>query len=375
MTPQASIAAFLCVALFLHPIPLAAAQAEAAAQTASASGSNKMGAAQLVKSADRAVSFIVKAGRESSDPALNPDKKESEPFWRGVKNLNEAVSKVDRGLFLKDETFFTSLGEANAAMEEVKISFSMSGAKDAKVIEGVEKADRALSLLRENYSKEAVRLKKGGELSAAERKKFNEIKDKQADLQRKLTELEGKVGKNKTMLDGVRKLQKESKRVQHCHNDLNGFMFAMSAMNMISGLIWGWHSWWGPWGGWGPSFFFGYTEIYVDVINVIDIDYDWDLMDDLAVDLADYEDLELSDLDVDIDDVEAGTMDEFLDEGDFEVTDMEAEDLSAEPLDFEGEMDVIDSDSFDEPDFGDFDDDVGFDDFDDFGGFDDFGDF
>ncbi len=188
---------------------------------------------------------------------------------------------MDRGLFLKDETFFTSLADATSAVEEVKITLSMSGSKDPSVQEGVEKVDAAVSLLREHYSKEAVRREIGGELSEEERAKLGQMKEKQAELEQKLTELEGKVGKNETLIKGIKEVRKQSQQVAHCNNNLSSFLFAMTAMNIISGLIWGWHWWWGPVWGMGPGVFsFGFTEIYVDVINVVDIDYDWDLAEE-----------------------------------------------------------------------------------------------
>jgi hypothetical protein len=117
-------------------------------------------------------------------------------------------------------------------------------------------------------------------------------------------------------------------------------------------LIWGWHWRWGPFGGWGPTFIFSFTDVYIDAVDVID--YDYDNLDDYEVDMADYADYDL-DLDVDIDDTDVATMDEYLDESDFEVNSDDMMDFSADDLAHEGTMDVTDYSDFEDHDFGGFD--------------------
>ena len=133
----------------------------------------------LLKAADRAVGYVVKSGWESKDAALAQSNEDAEPFWQAVKKLSEAVDKSSRGLFLKDHTFFTSLANATSALEEVRVTYVMSGAKDEAVQEGIEKIDASRSLLREHYSKESARLDEGGDLTADEKGKLDEIKNKQ----------------------------------------------------------------------------------------------------------------------------------------------------------------------------------------------------
>lgn len=48
-------------------------------------------------------------------------------------------------------------------------------------------------------------------------------------------------------------------------------------------------------------------------------------------------------------------VDAWLDESDFEIPDQELLDFSADELDFEGDMDILDLDDFADFDFGDFD--------------------
>ncbi len=346
--------------------------AQEAAQEAEAP-QTEVNAADLVKAADRAIGYAVSKARESEDPALSQDNEDAKPFWQALARLNEAVAKVDRGLTLQDETFHTNLALATSSVEEVKITFGMAEATDADVIEGIEKTDVALALLRDNYSKEAARLEKGGDLSPEEVTQLERIKGQQAELRKRLEEIEAKVANNETLRKGVQQLKKKSQQVSSCRNDVPGFLFAMSAMNIMNGWLWGWHWWWGPWGPWVPGYVVVIQDIYVDAIPYLD--YDWDLAE-AYVDYADYEELEGYDLAVEFDQAEFEAVDMALDPDDFVFPGSEAIDMSADELAYEGEMDVMTLDDFNVPaDFGDFgagDIDMGAMDMMDMGGFDDF---
>jgi hypothetical protein len=68
---------------------------------AQAATSGKANATQLARSADRAIGYLVKAARDSSDPRLSPSAASAKPFWASVKRLNQAVDKLGRGLQLR----------------------------------------------------------------------------------------------------------------------------------------------------------------------------------------------------------------------------------------------------------------------------------
>ncbi len=340
----------LLMAALASPVPSQLAGQEA--QQPAQASETEVNAADLVKAADRAIGYAVARARESDDPALSQDNEEAKPFWQALARLNEAVEKVDRGLTLRDETFHTNLALATSAVEEVKITFGMAEARDSAVIEGIEKTDVALALLRDNYSKEAARLEKGGDLSPEEVAQLEKMKGQQAELQKRLEEIEAKVANNETLKKGVQQLKKKSRQVQSCRSDVPGFLFAMTAMNIMNGWLWGWHWWWGPWGPWVPGYVVIIQDIYVDAIPYLD--YDWDLAE-AYVDYADYEELEGYDLAVEFDAAEFEAVDTALDPNDFVFPGSEAMDMSADELAHEGEMDVMTLDDFNVPaDFGDF---------------------
>ncbi len=264
-----------------------------------------LNAEKLINHADRAVLFIVKSAQETKEEKLQRSNKDSEPFWAAVKKLNSNIDKLTKYNFLKDETFHKTLAETVTAKEEVLTTYEMLEANDAGVKEGIDKASKSIDLLYQNYSKEALRMKEGETLSPDEKAKLNELKAQNKDLQKKLDELEGKVSDNKKMLKKIKKIREKSNEVVHCHNNSAGFFFAMSAMNMINGWMWGCHWWWGPWGGWYPGFYYNYVDIYVNVID--DYAYDWGYLDGV-IDAYDYE------LELELEQVEMDMMNDYLDE-------------------------------------------------------------
>ncbi len=310
----------LCTALVILPTLQAAAQQPLAATAAQA---GKGGAAELMRQAERAVAFTVKEARSSKDPKLAPANAEAKPFWKALQKLNVAVDKAERGLFLKDETFFKSLGEATSATQEAKATLEMTGARAPGVSKGLDKVDRAINTARENYTHEGRRAKAGGKLTAKEATQLATLKKKQKELDAKLEELEARSKKSSAATKKqIERVRKEARRVRNARNDTGGLFAALMAFTVINGLIWGWSWWWGPWwGGWWGGF--GFVDIYYESIDIIDIDYDWDWAD---------EDLDLDDLDldVDLDDSEIDTMDEYIDAGDYDLSDAEAGELAAE---------------------------------------------
>lgn len=257
--------------------------------------SKKFDASELVKKSERAVAYIVKSGQATKDRNLQRNNKTAQPFWGAVKKVNTSIEKLNKYLFLKDDKFYTALSETVTNKEELITTYEMLQAKDSTVKEGIDKLSSTIDLLYQNYSKEAQRVKKGDALSAEEKEKLNELKAQNKKLQRKLNELESKVGHNKEMLKKIKKIRNKSNEVTHCTNNSAGFFFAMSAMHMINGWMWGCHWWWGSWGSWYPGFYYGYVDIYVGIYDFYA--YDWGYMDavidgyyyDLDVELAAYE--------------------------------------------------------------------------------------
>ena len=135
--------------------------------SASAQDAQQANAGDLIKSAQRAVAQVVNVAQ--NDPSLKQDEAKAKPFWDAMKDLNHNLERTQTGLTLKDNSFFTSLASARSNFAQADIGVTMSGSGDQAVAGAMGTLGGIITSLNENYSKEAARLKQGGELTATER--------------------------------------------------------------------------------------------------------------------------------------------------------------------------------------------------------------
>ena len=204
-------------------------------------------AAELIRQAQRAVGQVVRGAQE--EPKLPADDADAKPFWNAIKELNQALDRADTGLRLKDETFFSALATARAAVQQAEIAVEMNEVTNTAVREPLGVLGRVVGALDENFSMEASRLEQGGELTAKEREQLAKLKSRQDELQKKLEAVEKQAGKNSDKIkESAKQIAENSKKIQKSGNNVGDFVAAMLAARLISDLLWGWHWWWGPWG-------------------------------------------------------------------------------------------------------------------------------
>lgn len=322
--------------LFFAPAPV-----PAAAETGQVKG--KADAAQLMKLADRAMGHLVKTARESNDPALAPGSKAGKPFWQSLKKLNGAVDKAGRGLYLKGQTFFRSLGDAVGAVNQASVTLDMSGARDAKVKSALNKVRDAVMLLDERFGKAAARKAKGGGLTAREKQHLAKMRANQEVLQQKLKRVEKKVGRNGKAIRGIQQIREKSDRIRQSRDNTGDYLAALVTLQVVDGLLWGWHWWWGPWGAWVEPFSSGYVDVYYASVDMME--YDWAVAE-IATDIYDY------DLYVDISAAEMEYADTYIETTDFVVTEAELTEIAVDEAVTDSEIiddriDAFDSDDFD----------------------------
>lgn len=163
---------------------------------------------------------------------------------QALKKLNESIDRARRGLELRDDSFHRGIGEAVSAASELEVARSMSGSSDAALAGAVASLRSAVTALFENFGKGALRSAKGGELSAKERAQLDKLCKQQVELKRRLAEVEAKAKKNdKRFAEGLRQIWRNSDRIYRSRDTVGDFVSAMLWMNLMHGLIWGWH-WW-----------------------------------------------------------------------------------------------------------------------------------
>ncbi len=286
-----------------------------------AQGAQQANALDLIGSAQRAVGVVVQAAK--NDPVLRSSNAKAKPFWDGMKDLNENLMKAETGLTLKDKTFFGSLASASAGFAQAKIGLAMSGSNNQPLDKTMDTLSGILDTLNANYSKEAARLRQGGELTDAEKNKLDKLIAQQDALLSKLDKVEKNVAANNSEIKkGIKKIRENSKKIKRSRYTAAGFAGGFFAAHITYDLLWGWHWWWGPWGSWCPGFIDINVIIWDDWVDYYE--YDWELIDDY-VDVAD---LELDT--IDIDDAELQASDAFLDNADFGLADGDLEELTSD---------------------------------------------
>ena len=202
----------------------------------------KANASDLIDSARRAVAVVVKAAK--NDASLSSDIAKAKPFWDGMKDLNENLSKAETGLTLKDKTFFESLASASAGFAQAEIGIIMTGGSNKPLGEAMSTLSGILDTLNENYSKESARLKQGGELTDTEKQQLDKLIAQQDKLLSKLDEVEKKVGSNNAEIKkGIENIRANAKKIKSSSHTAAGFAGGFFAAHIMYDMLWGWH-WW-----------------------------------------------------------------------------------------------------------------------------------
>ncbi|WP_428027405.1 hypothetical protein [Altererythrobacter sp.] len=276
----------------------------------------QMDAAELITRSQRAVGAVVRAARAA--PQLDSSKSEAKPFWKAMKELNEALDKAQTGMTLKDDTFFTGLASAHGQVIQADVAITMSGANNAALTKAMQTLTGLVTTLDQNYSKEAARLRKGGELTKEERRQLDELKKQQKEIMAKLDQVERNAAKNnKKMQEGIKKIRREAEKIRRAGYTSSGFVDGFIASRIMSSWMWGWHWWWGPWGAWCP----GWIDINIIIWDgwIDAVPYDWGYVD-VAIDI-DYVALELDMGTLDISDADLIAADDYLIDQEFDIND------------------------------------------------------
>ena len=276
--------------------------------TSSAQDNEQANAQQLLERGQQVLAVVVAAAQK--DQSLNLEVAKSKPFWDGLKDINTNLGNSKRDLENQDNRFFASLSSAMAAFAQAEIALIMTGSENQGVASGMQTLGGILQTLNENFSKEAARLKQGGELSTSEKQQLDKLIAKQDELLKKLEQVEANVAKdNAEMKAAIAKMKEQSKKIRNSRRTVGGFVGGFFAAHILYDWLWGWHWWWGPWGGWCPGFIDINIIIWDDWAD--DFVFDWALTEDL-VDVADL-DFDM----IDVMDIDVASSLDFLEEGDF----------------------------------------------------------
>jgi hypothetical protein len=286
----------------------------------------KADAKTLLDNASKALAAMIKAAR--ADKGLDPKTPKNKPFWKSTQLITKNLMMAKTGLAAKTDDFFKGIAEARKAEEQMKVAWQLTDSKNKKVIENGKKLGHAIALLRTDFSKEAARKKKGGELTAKEKAEFDKIKAQQKELLAKIKTLEKVAQKDKALEKGLREIEKRANHILKEPATVDAYIATLYLLDVQIGLVRGYEYYVDkPWRAdyltlvnWFNTYETSYYEWEASV------SYEWASVD-TSVDIYEGEDVDVSES---VSDEEINSEESYAESESFDMSESEEDEVAAE---------------------------------------------
>jgi hypothetical protein len=286
----------------------------------------KADAKALLDDASKALALMIKAAR--ADKGLDPKTPKNKPFWKSAQLIAKNLKMANTGLAAKNNDFFKGITEARQAEEQMKVDWELTDSKNKEVIENGKKLGHAIALLRTDFSKEAARKKKGGELTTKEKAEFEKIKAQQKELLAKITKLEAAARKDKALEKGLHEMKKQAEHIIKEPVTLDAYIATLYLLDGQIGLIRGyeyyvdkaWRADYLVLGDWIT----GYDTWYYTWEDSVSYDWAWV---DTSVDIYQSEDVTVSES---VSNEEISSEESYAEHESFDMSEAEEEEVAAE---------------------------------------------
>jgi hypothetical protein len=357
----------LCLCLSVFAVARAISPSKGLSATAKTAQKKETGqkadAETLLHDAKKAAAAMIKNAR--ADKALDTKKPKNKPFWKSVHLVAKNLKTAETGLAAKSNDFFKGIADAREAEEQMKVDWQLTDSKNKKVIENGKKLGHALAILRTDFSKEAERKKKGGDLSEKEKTQFEKIKAQQKELLAKINKLEAEAKKDKALEKGLAELKKQAQHIIKEPVTLDAYIATLYLLDLQAGLIRGYEYYVDK--EWRKDYLVlvDYTKTYDTWYSEWEtsVSYDWAEVN-TSVDIYEGEDVEVSEA---VSDEEINSEESYAENESFDMSEAEEDEVAAEE---DSDTEVEADDTADEDSMEDASDDEG----DDMGGDEDMGD-
>jgi len=286
----------------------------------------KADAKTLLDNGSKALAAMIKAAR--ADKGLDPKTPKNKPFWKSTQLIAKNLKMARTGLTAKSNDFFKGIAEARKAEEQMKVDWQLTDSKNEKVIENGKKLGHAIALLRTDFSKEAARKKKGGELTAKEKAEFDEIKAQQKELLAKIKTLEKAAQKDKALEKGLREIEKQANHILKEPATVDAYIATLYLLDVQIGLVRGYEYYVDkPWRAdyltlvnWTNTYETSYYEWEASV------SYEWASVD-TSVDIYEGEDVDVSES---VSDEEINSEESYAENESFDMSESEEDEVAKE---------------------------------------------
>jgi hypothetical protein len=286
----------------------------------------KANAKTLLHDAKKAAAAMIKNARADKD--LDPKKPKNKPFWKSVHLVAKNLKTAETGLAAKDNEFFKGIADAREAEEQMKVDWQLTDSKNKKVIENGKKLGHALAILRTDFSKEAERKKKGGELTEKEKAQFEKIKAQQKELLAKIKKLESEATKDKALEKGLAELKKQATHILKEPVTLDAYIATLYLLDLQAGLIRGYEYYVDK--DWRKDYLVlvDYTKSYDTWYSEWEtsVSYEWTDVN-TAVDIYEGEDVDVSE---NVSDEEINSEDSYAENESFDMSEAEEDEVAAD---------------------------------------------
>src|SRR6266700_1311447 len=278
----------------------------------------KADAKTLLDNGSKALAAMIKAAR--ADKGLDSKTPKNKPFWKSTQLIAKNLKLAKKGLAAKSNDFFKGIAEARKAEEQMKVDWQLIDSKNEKVIENGKKLGHAIALRRTDFSKEAARKKKGGELTAKEKAEFDKIKAQQEELLAKIKTLEKAAQKDKALEKGLREIEKQANHILKEPATVDAYIATLYLLDVQIGLIRGYEYYVDkPW-----------RADYLTLVNWTNTYetsyYEWASVD-TSVDIYEGEDVDVSES---VSDEEINSEESYAENESFDMSEAEEEVVAAE---------------------------------------------
>ena len=337
----------LCLSLSLFAAARAMKPAQILAVVAKSdqkkSTGDKADGKTLLDDANKALAAMIKAAR--ADNGLDPKTPKNKPFWKSTQLIAKNLKMAKTGLSAKSNDFFKGVTGARQAEEQMKVDWELTDSKNKQVIENGKTLGHAIALLRTNFSKEAARKRKGGELTTKEKADFDKIKAQQKELLAKIAKLEAGAKKDKALEKGLREIKKQAEHLLKEPATVDAYIATLYLLDTQIGLVRGYEYYVDkPWRtdylvlvDWVHTYETSYYEWETSV------SYDWALVD-TTVDIDYSEEVAVSES---VSDEEISSEEAYAENESFDMSEAEEEEVAAEE-DTDEEVASADDDSMED---------------------------
>jgi len=337
----------LCLSLSLFAVARAVKPGQTLAAIAKSdqkkSAGKKADGKTLLDDANKALAAMIKAAR--ADNGLDPKTPKNKPFWKSTQLIAKNLKMAKTGLSAKSNDFFKGVTGARQAEEQMKVDWELTDSKNKEVIENGKTLGHAIALLRTNFSKEAARKKKAGELTTKEKADFDKIKAQQKELLAKIAKLEAGAKKDKALEKGLREIKKQAEHLLKEPATVDAYIATLYLLDTQIGLVRGYEYYVDkPWRD-DYLWFVNWTNSYETSYYAWEdsVSYDWALVD-MSVDIHDSEEVDVSES---VSDEEISSEEAYAENESFDMSEAEEEEVAAEE-DTDEEVASADDDSMED---------------------------